>query len=626
MCGISGFINSKSSSKEKASILRNMIEIQNHRGPDSNGTYIDEIIGLAHNRLSLLDLSTHGSQPFEDEDHVLIYNGEIYNYLDIKKQLPERQYKSTSDTEVLFWTLKAIGVLETLKKLNGMFAFAWYEKKTNKLFLCRDRLGIKPLFYGTDKNGNFVFASELKTIVRLFDFEADPIKVMYASLGILEKSIDFTAFKNLNHLTPGTYIEIGDGKIVTNEYFNLLDLVDEAEYKRLNNSTAEVATAQFEDILKKSTESMLVSDAPMGCFVSGGIDSSILSHYASQYREDLKLFTANVLGKYSEFNDAKTLATSLNKELFDYKYSKEKALEDFAEVVYHYDSPLITHFNAIAFSKVASLARLKKVKAVLTGEGADELFLGYPKLLTQKYNSLIQAPYTFINSIYSKIPGLSGYINKSSRSEGLLSILEMGSQNFTRQYLRNSGIEKYGFLPRKEALEAYQTAEMLQDRLVSLLWRNDRMGMIHSIESRFPFLDENMLKFSLNLPTRFKIGRINKFYNYKHPFMIDKRIVRQASERFLPQKLVYKKKFGFATHDLREVKVKHDFFKNGIIAEYLGLSNQGLNHLTNSISDYHLALLASTELWAKIFIQKLEISEVREKVLHNFSFKNATVR
>jgi asparagine synthase (glutamine-hydrolysing) len=179
MCGISGFYNLSGNSKGKAT-LELMSDTMVHRGPDFRGIYIDEIIGMAHNRLSLLDLSNNGNQPFEDEENVLVYNGEIYNFLELKKELPEKEYRSSSDTAVLFHALKHWGVDKTLQKINGMFAFAWYKKKEQELYLCRDRYAIKPLFYGKDKKGTFWFASELKAILKVADFAPDLLKCFSA--------------------------------------------------------------------------------------------------------------------------------------------------------------------------------------------------------------------------------------------------------------------------------------------------------------------------------------------------------------------------------------------------------------------------------------------------------------
>lgn len=621
MCAISGIISSNSEAwiQEK---LHKMVTMQHHRGPDNQGIYVSGQLGFGHNRLSLLDLSDNGNQPLVEENAILVFNGEIYNYLELKNQLPPRIYKSGTDTEVLFWCLRNWGIEKTLQNIKGMFAFAYYETNSRTLWLCRDRLGIKPLFYGFDKQQNFVFASESKAITNNFSFDYDPFKVLYSALGILEKSHDYTGWHNLNHIPPGHFLKYASGQIELNAYFQIIDCIDEAEYSRLNNSSFSDVVHELESLLSSSVKSMMVSDADMGCFVSGGIDSSLIAYHAKKCDQNIKLFTANVIGKYSEYQDTKMLASWLDSELVTYNYEKEFALRDLAKVAWHYEVPIVNHFNAIAFSNVAATARAEGVKAVLTGEGADELFLGYPKLLTRKYDALINGPFSLMNKFYSAIPGLKSYTNKTGRSEGLKDLFEIGVQNFTRQYLREEGLKRFDFIKNeKDRFDQYLSAQMVQEGLISLLWRNDRMGMINSIESRFPFLDERIINFAINLPTKYKIGVSNKFHNYKHPFLIDKRIVRKIASEKLPKRIVNKPKFGFATYDFMSLKIGQELFKGGVFAEILKLDSKGLNYMLSNSSHYHLGLMAAVEIWARLFIRNASIDDVHVLINNSLAFK-----
>ncbi len=620
MCGISGFINFDNN-KIDVEVLNKMLEYQAHRGPDASGIYYDNYVGFAHNRLSLLDLSSNGNQPFEKDNFVLTYNGEIYNYLDLKQQLPNYQYKSTSDTEVLFNALKEWGVEKTVKKLQGMFAFSWYDKTKNELVLVRDRLGIKPLFFAFDSEKNYFFASELKSILVASKFDVNYTKVLYSSLGILEKSRKETAWENISLVKPGHFVTISSKGLIEQEYYNIIDTVSEAEYNRFDKMKMSDVLPEFDTLFSDSVKKMLISDASMGAFVSGGIDSSLIATYAKRHNSDIKLFTANVLGKYSEFEDAKLLAKSLELPLYDYKFEKEMALRDWAKVTWHYESPVVVHFNAMPFSNVSMLTREHNVKAVLTGEGADELFLGYPKLLTRRYDQFIKLPYNFLNTVYGKIPKLREYVSKTGGSQDLHGVFDLASQNFTRQMIREKSIDKYGFLNPKKQKEQYLTAQMLQEGIVSLLWRNDRMGMIHSVESRFPFLDETILAFAMNLPSKFKIGYTNKFYNYKHPFLIDKLIVRKLAENKLPNQLVYKKKNGFPVYSLRNTHVHPDFFIDGVVQKIFNLTNDQLNYMCRSTNNYNTALLASVEIWAKLFIKNESIETVTEEIFKYIQIK-----
>lgn len=614
MCGIAGFL-SLNNKKIEESNLDVMLEIQHHRGPDAQGKFYQDTVGFAHNRLSLLDLSSAGVQPFEDQDYVLTYNGEIYNYLEIKKELSETVYRSSSDTAVLFQALKEWGVEKTVSKIKGMFAFSWYIKSSNELFLVRDRIGIKPLFYGIDSHNTVWFSSEVKALLPIMDPEPNPIKVLYSSLGVLESSRKTTAWNKIKQVTPGSYLRIARKNISEHFYYSLFETVNESTYNRLSNASVDTVLAEFDDLFSKSVQTMSASDAPMGAFVSGGIDSSLIASYATDYCADIKLFTANVVGKHSEFKDAKLLSETLNKPLYDYKYEKQMALRDWAKVTWHYESPVVVHFNAIPFSGVSKLTRDHNVKAVLTGEGADELFLGYPKLLTKRYDKFIKLPFTVLNTLYGMVPKLRSYVGNTGGSQDLLGMFNELSRNYTQQTIIGETNNSYDFLPKEKRNEQFLTSKMLQDHIVSLLWRNDRMGMIYSIESRFPFLDESLIAFAMNLPTKYKIGKTAKFHNYKHPFLIDKFLVRKLAEGRLPSTLVEKKKNGFPLHGLRDIHVQPAFFENGTVVDLFQLNQKQLNYMCTNNSNYLVSLLASVEVWAKLFVERKSLQEVDELIL-----------
>ena len=230
MCGISGFFN-KNSNKIDENLLHQLSETLQHRGPDYRGKYYSDYVGLAHNRLSILDLSKNGNQPFSNDRYHLVYNGEIYNYIDMRHDLKEFKiaFRSTSDTEVLFHYLIHFGVQRTLQELNGMFAFAFFDQKKKKLYLCRDRLGIKPLFF-TLRNDTLFFASEIKALVENLDFKVDNVKALYSTLGANEKSRYETVFEDLFHVMPGSYLEYDADGLKKNTYFDLVDLINEESY------------------------------------------------------------------------------------------------------------------------------------------------------------------------------------------------------------------------------------------------------------------------------------------------------------------------------------------------------------------------------------------------------------
>jgi asparagine synthase (glutamine-hydrolysing) len=366
--------------------------------------------------------------------------------------------------------------------------------------------------------------------------------------------------------------------------------------------------------MEQAVESVLISDAPLGAFASGGIDSSLISALAARTYPDLKLFTADVVGKFSEYADAEMLARHLGVDLFPYRFEPEMMLRDWAHVTYFYETPVIVHANAMPFANVSHLTREKKVKAVLTGEGADELFLGYPHLLTARYDRLAGLPVNFVKSIYNLAPKLKNYLFPNPKQ----TVLEFAGQiagNFEAPRREAEAFEKLKFLSERKRREQFLTIRMLGDHLVTLLHRNDRMGMMNSVEARFPFLDERLVKFAINLPAKFKIGRSTRFHNYKHPFLVDKWVVRQLAEKLLPPALARKPKIGFPMSGLKSVRVREDFFKNGWVTQNLALNANGLRFMLDCQDPYFIAKLASVEIFGRLFGYRESVETVRNHIL-----------
>ena len=231
---------------------------------------------------------------------------------------------------------------------------------------------------------------------------------------------------------------------------------------------------------------MLMSDAKMGAFVSGGIDSSLIASLAKKHvSSDFELFTANIIGDLSEYEDALKLSKALKMKLFDYKFEPHHFIRDISKATWYYETPIVRHANGVPFSNVSELARANSVKAVLTGEGADELFLGYPKLLTAKYDKILKSPIKIVNAIYSIFPSLKRHLNLTTN--GFEYLLNKTSQNFSRDIVRNECLKRTSFLKFKEQEFYNQTILMLNEGIISLLWRNDRMGMMNSIGQDFHF-------------------------------------------------------------------------------------------------------------------------------------------
>lgn len=620
MCGIAGIFQPPGTTLS-SDLLDVMGRTTEHRGPDNFGKLVDGNMGFAHNRLSLLDLSDKANQPFRDGRYILVYNGEIYNFREIRDRLSAKQgvmFRTTSDTEVLFQSLINYGIDQCLQQLKGMFAFAFFDKKTNELILARDRFGVKPLYYFNDASG-FYWASETKVLAKALDIRPDPVKTLFAVGGLGERSKKNTLFRGVYAVEPGTYLRFGSCREVRHtRYYDTLEQFDFSYYKELEQMNSEKIVSEFERLFRSSVEQMLISDAPIGALFSGGVDSSLIAAVARSFSPDLKLFISDIVGKYSELENAKTVAAHLNTELYTDKFEPDAFLNNWAESTYYYESPIVVHTNAIPLGKVARLVKETGVKAVLTGEGADELFLGYPKLLTQRYRSTALLPNSFLRWGYKLVPGLSEYLFPPNHN--LRSFVSDLAQNFESQQL-DDYCEKFASFNGRKKKEQMMSVKMINEHLITLLHRNDRMGMMASIEARFPFLDEDLVKFAINLPSKFKIALSAQFHNYKHPFLIDKWIVRRLAEKYLPKKSVYKKKFGFGLFAHKNLKILPAFFKEGWLAEVLNWDKKTVDYFTETQDPYFVAKMASVEIFGRIYDRKESIESVRSKILNQVNLK-----
>ena len=619
MCGIAGIL--KREGCPSVSRLESMAAVMNHRGPDHLATHSMDQFGCAHNRLSLLDPSARSHQPFVGPRGVLAYNGEIYNFAELRSSLDEHcDLRGTSDTSVLYALLVRDGVEKTVARLRGMFAFAFWDPIESRLYLVRDRLAIKPLFY-TRRGSELFFASEVKALAAVCECRPDPIKALFAVAGHGDHSHRETVFRNVFHVPAGHFLVTtpgGEPKMV--RYHSLDDEIDEQTYRELDGLATEAVTERFDALIEKSVRSMLIADAPVGAFVSGGIDSSLISAVARDHQPSLDLFTADVRGQYSELCDAQRLSKHLQLPLHAAAFDPTDWLIHWARTTWHYEAPLVTHTNAAPFMRVADLAAAHGMKAVLTGEGSDELFLGYPKLLAARYQKALRLPVDFIQKLYGVVPKLRSFLfpNPGDSIYGFLGLL---TQSFERQRMREEGVRRYAFLGEEKARSHYRTIQMLREGIVALLHRNDRVGMAASIESRFPFLDEDVVRFAINLPERFKLGRTRRLHNWKHPFLIDKAIVRRSSENRLPKDLVHKRKNGFPMYGHLHLKIDEGMFQGGYTADLLQMSRATVSWMTEHANPYFVAKMASLEVFGQIYDQDRSLDEVTDFILASVHMK-----
>jgi asparagine synthase (glutamine-hydrolysing) len=627
MCGIAGIITLPQKGIKIEEKLNAMANLISHRGPDNKSIWYDGHIGFAHTRLSLLDLSSNANQPFYNSNYVLVYNGEIYNYSELRIYLIEKfklTFKTNSDTEVLFQLLIHVSLEKSLLMLKGMFAFSFFDKANRKLYVVRDRFGIKPLFYSISNN-EFLFASEYKAISFTNDgYSTAKHFLIQALSGVYETQRHISPLEGISQLEPGYFLTIDTNTLALKKqkWFILSQLVNETQFNKRQKSKFDEIVEEFDVLFRNSVKSMCMADAPMGVFVSGGIDSSLCASVSREFA-DLKLFSANVVGKYSEISAANELANFLNVKLEQADYNKEDYARLIVDCTWNYEAPILLFVNSLPFSSVAKIAREQNIKAVLTGENSDELFLGYPRLLTKRYDNLLLLPYNIFDAFYKKIPTLSKYL-EFGKVDIDSEILTNHSTGYEEKGLANEFKRSIEFL--RSDPEEYRCSELtaffMTRHLHSLLWRNDRIGMMHSIESRFPFLDEDLVEFGINLPAKFKIAYSNRIGNWKHPFLVDKAVVRKASQKYLPKSLYQRNKKGFPvdSHDGKTITVGNGFFINGFWQTEWKISDTNMMALLDEIDPKVKIKLSSVEIWGRLFVLKQTKNVIQKEVVKWFKF------
>jgi asparagine synthase (glutamine-hydrolysing) len=502
MCGINGILHLQSQKKVDERVLTKMRDALEHRGPDDKGIFIDNNLGLGHRRLSILDVSHSGHQPFLSEDgrYTMVYNGEIYNFKDFYSELKSNGFdiKTCSDTEVLMKLFQLYG-LKMLNRLNGMFAFAIWDKKEKKLTLVRDRMGVKPLYYSF-YNETLYFASEQKAL-----FTAGvPLKIAQEGLGeyVFNRFVagENTLYENVKKVLPGESISIHEnGKISTLKWWDLQIEIN-------NHDTIKNPLEWFSSTFDDSVRLRMVSDVPVGVLLSGGLDSS--SILASLYQQRFKgLQTFNIGFKEAE-HDESHLAKMLS-EKFDYGFhtmqlENNLLYDKLIASTYYQDEPImhLSEPHLLALSQMAKPA----VKVLLSGEGADEMMGGYVRYKALKYPSLLNSIAAIGNfDLLAKKPRFEKLIRYSKIKTNENLVIFNSSNIYKDDIVKTFGINN---VPNNEyRKEIYEDAKILYPKnlkrqalyfdqhtyLCSLLDRNDRCTMGASIECREPFLDPRLL-------------------------------------------------------------------------------------------------------------------------------------
>lgn len=525
MCGLTGYWLFNKQAETNAAIIREMLRLQKHRGPDDSGITamnissnnfevssfdnpsrftINPSLIFGFNRLSILDLSPNGHQPMVSANHsvILMMNGEVYNAFDFKEELIAKgiTFKSQTDTEIVLNLYLMYGLQGMLNRLNGMYAIAIYDFKIDKLFLIRDRLGIKPL-YVLQEEGRLAFSSEMKSFKALpgFRFRLDDSGL--SEFLLFRNLINKTLFKNIINIEPGHYLEIDNaGKSNLKQYYNIRS----EGVQKQTESDEKFAAETLKLSLQQAVKRQMISDVKLGCQLSGGVDSSLVTAYASQFVAKGSLETISIVFDNQRFSEKKYIdevANSLHLQSHQFMLNAKDYMNMLEEATWHFEQPL-NHPNTIGIKLLSREAR-KHVTVLLSGEGADEALAGYSRFLPSA-NKLWSR--TFLGGLKknrSKLVRFIAYwLSKDQRylmqtAFGSISAATSLYPSFSLRKALKQRQQIWSSL-KENPVKQKQKYELLS-YLPDLLMRQDKMSMAHSIENRVPFLDHDMVSTALSL-------------------------------------------------------------------------------------------------------------------------------
>lgn len=658
MCGIAGIIDFNSSEPQEG-LLRHMLGLIRHRGPDAFGIYKDKVAGLASARLSIIDLSG-GDQPIHNEDQSIwvVYNGEIFNYPEIRQDLEDRGHKfyTRSDTEVLVHLYEDHGP-ELFKNLNGQFAFALWDKSTEQLLLGRDRFGIRPLFYYLD-NDRLVFGSEVKAIFtdlkvpRALDLQTlSDVFICWAPLGHL------TPFQKIYQLLPGHYALFSRQGMITRPYWQL-------SFSESNDHGARSLdewTEELKALLYDATRIRLRADVPVGAYLSGGLDSTYITSLVKRFFNN-RLCTFSVSFTDSRFDEASYQARAVQSLQTDHRTIRctEKNIGDiFPQVVWHTEAPILRTAPAPLFM-LSELVRESTFKVVLTGEGSDEIFAGYdifkedrirrfwarkpesrmrPTLLRRLY------PDIFRKEDLRAVAFLEGFFRRGLdqvNSPAYSHMIRWENANFIKAFFSDGLQEKIGnedgFVSRfistlPQGFMKWDPLSRAQYTEISIFLSNyllssqgDRVAMAHSVEGRVPFLDYRVVEFACRVPPLYRMNGLK-----------DKFILRNAAADLIPKELAKRPKqpyrapisrcfFGNHSHDyvqelLSESSLRQTgYFHPGKVTKLIEKCRKQEGHLLSERENMALVGIISTQLLDHLFIQNFPPYPIHEpEIVKTFS-------
>ncbi len=559
MCGITGIYAFNDKGKSFFPEIEKAIQALNKRGPDNQGIYINQNVALGHTRLSIIDVSESASQPFLDETqrYVIVYNGEIYNFKQLKQELINKgqYFKSNSDTEVLL-KLYILNKEKCLDRLQGFFAFAIYDKETEELFIARDRIGIKPLLIYKDSD-KLIFASEMKAIMAYnINLTLDYTSLLnYLQLNYIPAPDSI--FKEVKKITPGSWLRLKGKEFEKECYYNIPAIIDNNNY---NNISMEQASQQLETLLEQSVTKRLVSDVPLGAFLSGGIDSSIIVALAAKQVKNLNTFTIGFKDEplFDETYYARLVSQKYNTNHTEFSLTTDDIFNEFYNILNYIDEPY-GDSSALAVYILSKNTR-NHVTVALSGDGADELFGGYNKHLAEYYARKFSAFSPFLklaSPLWNILPKsrntkYGNIIRQLKRFTNGISLSE--KERYWRWCAFTNVNEALSLLNQPVALSDFKEK---QNKILSTFTSNgdlnqvlyadmhlvlqndmlvkvDLMSMANSIEVRVPYLDHELVNFMFSLPYQYKINNRKR-----------KIILLETFGHLLPDQLLNRSKHGF---------------------------------------------------------------------------------
>ena len=542
MCGIAGF------NWDDRALIKSMLNLIKHRGPDDYGFYTDKYVSLGNRRLSIIDLSKKGKQPISNEDgtKLIVFNGEIYNFKELRDELQKagHKFKSDTDTEVIIHSYEEHGI-KCVEKFNGMFAFAIWDLNKKELFIARDRLGIKPLFYYFN-NKKFIFASEIKSIRRAEMKAVIDNESLYFYLTYGYTPSNKSIFENIYKLEAGCTLLFKDSKIKIERYWSI-------DFSKKIDKNEDYFIKRLRGNLDSSVKSQLIADVPVGAFLSGGIDSSAIVAYTKKYKDDLKTFSISF--DYEQFDEskyAKLVSDKFQTEHYEYMFGYKDVVKLVPKLVEQYDEPFgdPSSIPTYLVSKIAG----KHVKVSLSGDGGDESFLGYDRY--KQYKAINYQNYVPKMITKDLINPLVHILSNSINNKWTQKIRRYAEFNVLRDYeqyselrsnfsydIRKSLYPKHynfyyyfkKFFIYNNYLENISNVDINTYLVDVMLTKLDRSSMFVSLEGRVPFLDHNFMEFSSSIPMNLKLKNMEAKY-----------ILKKALIGVLPKSIIYRKKQGFS--------------------------------------------------------------------------------